>query len=308
MKRAISFALALLVAGLLCVVQQQPTARAGCLSLLGVGGPCGASPTYVGPGDVVSSASAWFGLRAYNAAYATGLGKIANICNPSDAACADVFSNASGNLNLGTIGGVTCANSVTVCTIKTLYDQSGTLQCSGAACNATQATIANRPTLQLNCFGGTKFCGSCGATTRMDSATATTINQPYTYVAFGLRPGSATGPILTNTDGTTFTRVIYFSAANTAAIFSTTSATATATDNVSHALLGMFNTSSSKMVVDGASTAGLVGAGNSTGFWTICTDTGTHLTGFFAEAGAYSGDQSASATSLSTNQHAYWDF
>jgi hypothetical protein len=70
----------------------------------------------------------------------------------------------------------------------------------------------------------------------------------------------------------------------------------------------MFNTSSSKMVVDGASTAGLVGAGNSTGFWTICTDTGTHLTGFFAEAGAYSGDQSASATSLSTNQHAYWDF
>ena len=90
----------------------------------------GSPPSYTGPGDVVSGAVAWWGLRAYNGTYAASLGKLANICTPLDAVCADVNSDTSGNFNLSGTGALLCNNSTSICTVKILYDQSGALSCS----------------------------------------------------------------------------------------------------------------------------------------------------------------------------------
>lgn len=83
----------------------------------------------------------WFGLRGFNAAYA---GPAINVCLPSDTACAD-FAISGGNLVVAPISGTSCNNSTTICTVKTIYDQSGQKRCTGSVpCNFTQATIANR--------------------------------------------------------------------------------------------------------------------------------------------------------------------
>jgi hypothetical protein len=93
---------------------------------------------YTGPGDIVSGATAWWGIRAYKTA---GLGtKVANICNSTggtDVGCADFNSNATtGIIESKTVSGITCPGAN--CTVKILYDQSGALSCSSAACDASQ--------------------------------------------------------------------------------------------------------------------------------------------------------------------------
>ena len=71
--------------------------------------PAGVS--YTGPGNVVSGASAWWGLRAYNAA---DLGNnLINVCNPGDGACVNMVSSAStGALVVTTVGGEACSFAV----------------------------------------------------------------------------------------------------------------------------------------------------------------------------------------------------
>lgn len=60
--------------------------------------------TYSGPGDIVASAAAWYGLRAYNAAYATpGTNKSVNLRRASDNATCDFVISATGALG-GTAG------------------------------------------------------------------------------------------------------------------------------------------------------------------------------------------------------------
>src|SRR5216684_5005777 len=93
---------------------------------------------FVGSGDIVGGWQVWYGLRAFSAAKRGT--KAINVCNVSDVACADFLTDATtGALVVTTVGGSDC--SVVVCIIKTLYDQSGALACTGA-CDNTQATIS----------------------------------------------------------------------------------------------------------------------------------------------------------------------
>ncbi len=113
----------------------------------------GSAPAYAGPGDVVSGALTWWGLRAYNAA--TKGNALINVCSPADAACADFSSDATtGALVIVAVGGHTCADD---CTIKKFYDQSGANSCSAAACDWIQNTIGNRATL-INFCHNSKPC------------------------------------------------------------------------------------------------------------------------------------------------------
>ena len=144
-----------------------------------------APPGYTGPGDVVSGASAFWGLRAYNAA---SLGnKVANVCNSTggvDVACADMFSSASTGLLVPlTIGGVACPQaSTSVCSVKTWYDQTGNGN------DVTQATVANRPTVWASCNGSlpcvlNQNYGSGSTGISPLSTTALAIATNYTIVA-----------------------------------------------------------------------------------------------------------------------------
>ena len=138
----------------------------------------GASPAY--PGDSATAAG-WWGLRAYSTASRGN--RLANICNPSDVACADIYSDAAtGKVVIPTIGGQNCA-SVT-CTVKTLYDLTGNGR------DMSQATIAYRPTLVANCIG-TQWCMAMGASTVLTSSYSG-LAQPFTVVAMTRRTSAGT--------------------------------------------------------------------------------------------------------------------
>jgi hypothetical protein len=58
--------------------------------------------SYVGPGDIVSGATAWYGLRAYNAAYAAGANNAINIRRASDNTTTNIVILANGKLDIAT--------------------------------------------------------------------------------------------------------------------------------------------------------------------------------------------------------------
>ena len=64
--------------------------------LLGTSRPTPAVSSYVGPGDVVSGAAAWYGLRGYNAAYSTGSNPAVNIRRASDSHTCDLLVTSAG--------------------------------------------------------------------------------------------------------------------------------------------------------------------------------------------------------------------
>lgn len=71
------------------------------LSLMGCTAPPTGGSSYVGPGDIVASATAWYGLRAYSAAVAaTGTQKAVNVRRASDNATQDILILTSGALNI----------------------------------------------------------------------------------------------------------------------------------------------------------------------------------------------------------------
>jgi hypothetical protein len=135
--------------------------------------PPQSAPSYTGPGDVVGSALGWWGLRAYNAAYATGSNPAAIICNQSTfTTCSTINILSNGKFDAATASGSSaCA---TTCVIKQLYDQTGNghhLTCSsGTAC----------PVLTFNCIGSLP-CMTFAAAQPMAASGPASTAQPYTW-------------------------------------------------------------------------------------------------------------------------------
>jgi hypothetical protein len=145
--------------------------------------------SYQGPGDIVSSASVWYGLRCYNSAYT---GNVADVYAPADATHTLLTCSSGGTINqtLQALS-TTCAVS---CTVKTLYDQ------TVSGLNLTQATIANRPTFIINCLGSLPCMSFDGSATFLNNVSFSTISQPYTFSAVnqGTIPGGITfGALMT---------------------------------------------------------------------------------------------------------------
>lgn len=99
-----------------------------------------AGATYTGPGDVVSGATAWYGLRAYNAAYAATPGKSVNLRRASDNVACDVNVATTGGLGLTTAtcnsstqGGITPAAFAGTDATATCTLASTTATCTGAS-------------------------------------------------------------------------------------------------------------------------------------------------------------------------------
>ena len=61
---------------------------------LTMAGPTGAGVAYTGPGDIVSGAAAWYGLRCYSAAKAS-LAKAINVRRASDNTSQDIGLTAA---------------------------------------------------------------------------------------------------------------------------------------------------------------------------------------------------------------------
>lgn len=264
--------------------------------------------TYTGPGDISANATAWWGLRAYSAAQRGT--KAANVCIPVDVACADLSTDAiTGKLVISTIGGSSCA--VVTCTIKTLYDQTTGGNCTGT-CDLTQATIATRPVLTLNCVG-TLPCMTftrASTTSMVSAAYGSTPAQPISASAVGERTATFTSfADMTSGRSGGSVQLGFGNSANTALLFAGTVQTATANDSTPHAVQGLYSGVASKLYIDGSSTtlsAGTNGLGGGDG---LSIGSGNNaLDGFVCEAGWWISDTSANFSAMNSNQRSFWGF
>jgi len=278
-----------------------------------------APPAYTGPGDVISGAAAFWGLRGYTAAFS---GAVANICDAATGAtCADA-TWAAGVLTLPTIGGSPCDNSVNICQVKTLYDQSGALACAGStACDLTQATAALRPTLVV--AGAANGCPAtsfpCMAFVRASTqcllkATSYTRVQPISVIFTGIRTGNTTLAQQVVAANSAALAIGWTTSADTIRISAGTGVNqASVVDNSWHAVQGIWSSSVGAISADGTTTTTnnganafsssslVLGAQNTT-----CTTSA--LDGKLVEAGIWPADITASIAALNSNAHSYWGF
>ena len=275
---------------------------------------------YVGPGDIVSGATVFYGLRAYNAASAGN--KIANLCNSTggtDVTCADAFSSASTGALVIPAGLVSICPGAN-CTVQTLYEQIGGGNCTPANCDMTQATIASRPVLTASCTPNNLACMSFVSSSsqnlgRGSNVFVTTINQPFSFSCVADRTGAtgSTSGIFAGS-GTNFNRQFSFDTTTRVFIFggSANVNSGTVSNNAWHALQGVFNDPSNSLVnVDGSSgTPGSGGTDNYTGPFAIGQDGfSDFLTGNITECGSWPiAFSSGQMTSMYGNQHTYWGF
>ncbi len=266
--------------------------------------------TYVGPGDVVSGATAYFGSKAYTLAYAMASGKAYNVCIASDIACGDLVFGSDGNVVISTIGGSSCA--IVTCTVKTAYNQSGTTSCTGSVtCDVTNATEANRPTFVANSLNS-QYCMVFSSGQGLNSAATILValqSQPYSLTGVAKRTGNTTG--YNNIIGAAGTAGIFFApSVNNAEVYAGTDLVVAATDNSFHAIQGGFNGGSSTASADGTTTSGAAGASSFSGTMNIGEDGGDHMVGVICQAGWWAGIafSGPNISALNSRDHSNWGF
>lgn len=260
--------------------------------------------TYTGPGDIVSGASFWFGLRAYNAAYATGSNKSANIRRASDNTTQDINILSSGNFDTSTAS--TFCNA-TSCFITKLYDQTGNAR------NVSQATAADQPQLSFSCIGSLPcavFPGSGVALGGVNCPVVTGVSDS----AVSIRTSAFTsqGNII-SCHAANNVLLAWWTTSGTITNFGGgTQIIATASNSVWHTIQAVYTSTTNAGVVnvDGTETTGTPGGGPSGSGLSIGNDAlggSVYLNGDLTEVGRWpllftSGNRS----SLCHNQHVYW--
>jgi hypothetical protein len=267
-------------------------------------GPNGSSPSssYIGPVDAVSGATEFYGLRAYNKAYATGTNNAITIRRTSDSTSTNIVILTSGALDVATAT-TFCAS--TTCFASTLYDQ-----ISGK--NVTQATTSAQPQLTFNCLNTSLPCltFSSASSQQLTTSGFVTSAQPNTLSFVAERNGN-TGSTNSVIGAFNASQVGYGPAANQAFIFAGSEPTVTAADNALHAVQGVLNGTSSSLNVDGTLT-GSLSAGSSSILQPVSIgssgNNGNYFQGLFAEAIVYEGVAmtSGNQTALCHNQRLYY--
>lgn len=261
-----------------------------------------ASTAYVGPGDIVSGATAWYGLRAYSAATASALTNAVDIIRASDSTTQTFTVLATGALDIASI---TTFLASTTGKVSKLWDQTGNGN------HLTQGTDANRPTFTLSGIGSLPVmtCASSAAPTL--SGTISTISQPWTVSAIYNNTNNAVfQSLVTNAASGLGVYIDDVSGANHIELEITSDLVASATDGSWHAIQAVANGASSDMNVDGSATTGSVSATSwTTSFNVGGTSANRGLNGKLVEIGIWpSAFSSGNSTSMSTNQHSYWGF
>jgi hypothetical protein len=291
----------------------------GCNSSIATGG----GGSYTGPGDVNGAAVAWWGLRAYNAAYAA----------PGTNPAADVIASGNGvvvcTLRIATTGGVDLAGSYCAgttpalacaaanggsCKVAQLYDQTGNGN------HVASDTLARMPLLTFSAVGslpGMTF--STASTSYLSSASVTGgPAQPFTVSYVAKRTGSTAalssvfggGGVAVQTGFDATAGNLYIYGGNVA-----TFGSGTITEGNFHAVQNIYITSTTSTInADGASSGALnEGSGDLTTATTLVVGAaafggGNGLTGVILECGVWAGNKSANTSSMNSNQHTYWGF
>ena len=260
--------------------------------------------SYTGPGDIVSGATAWYGLRGYNAAYSTGSNPAAIIRRASDNTTATINILSTGAFDTATAT-TFCAS--TTCYFTTMYDQTGNGN------TLTQGTNANQRQLVFNCIGSLPCIyfdtnGSGGFL----GTIASSLSQPYTMSAVSgptAGTGGETDIITLGTSVNGLSAGIQYYTSNTFALYAGGRVTAAYTfANVPYAFQAVFNGSSSILNISGTEFTGLNPSTSATGTyieWGVRTvqQAARHDMEIGIWSGAFSGTQ---RTNLCHNQYAYW--
>src|SRR5215475_13389161 len=136
---------------------------------------------YNGPGDVVSGANNWWGLRAYNAA-AIGNNAI-RLRRDSDNAEQNIATVSGGGLDSSAI--TTFKGAANLFVVK-LYDQ------TASANDLTQSTAANQPQFLLSVLGSLPGIFFVRASSLYLVGSVHSLSQPYTTSTVTQRTGSFT--------------------------------------------------------------------------------------------------------------------
>ncbi len=138
---------------------------------------------YVGPGDVVSGAAAWWGLRAYSSA-TTG-SKAVRLRASGDNAESDFVTLSIGSLDVASISAFLTLHGGSLFVV-TLYDQTGN------GLDVTQATSARQPAFTLSGLGSLPVISvlaandqGLGATTGLGNAVPYTMTTVQNYTNTG---------------------------------------------------------------------------------------------------------------------------
>jgi hypothetical protein len=274
------------------------------MGIIGDHKPAVTPAAYTGPGDVISGAKVWYGLRAYS--NATTVTKSIKLCDHLGTNCSDQNTTTAGDLDLTglTRGSDNCATAGSACLVTTVYEKTGAL-CSGT-CDVVQTTTAAMPTFIANCTNS-KPCMRSNGTTQFKSTNvlSTAASAPLSISGVGQRSavvtyadifGDVAGNIQIGFDTNSGLALLYAGTLDTYP---------SAAENTYHALNGLVNGASSKLNVDGTSTNLSIGSSSLSGFMCLfgCPN---FLGGDITEGGAWPGDQSASFNSLCHNQRIYW--
>lgn len=255
------------------------------------------SSSYSGPGNIASGAIAWWGLRAYNVAYATGSDPAADILRASDSATTTINILSNGNFDTATAVSF-CAS--TTCTVTKLYDQTG----NGNNTTAVAAPVA----LTFNCIGSLPCMNFNGTSHFLASPGGSNIPQPWTISAVAERTGAFTsfGSIYGDTSNE---QLMFTTSPNTVSVFGGVLLPGAATDSAFHALQGIANGASSNLYIDGTANSGSAGTNAFVATGATIGNGFNTLTGNMTEVGIWpSAFSTSTATNLSSNQHTYWGF
>jgi hypothetical protein len=257
----------------------------------------GAAP-YVGPGDVVSGAVGWWGLRAYSAAKAGT--KAVRLRRDSDNSESDFNTLASGKLDIASITAFQGAANLFV---TTLYDQAGTN-------NAIMTTVSQQP--QLIMTGSFPVMNDSNGAHWLTATNTVTQAQPFTRSWYARRTTDFT--VLGNEIGASVTSEAcgFYNSSNTAWLKANTlnNSAPGATDSVFNAVQCVMNGAAGDINVNGTVNT------TNTGTDTFSADTlylagggflNLYVKGDSVEFGywgiAFTSTQSAN---MSANQHAFW--
>ncbi len=259
--------------------------------LIGMGGAA-----YVGPGDVVSGASAWWGLRAYSAA---SIGNNAvRLRRSSDNAEQDFPTIAGGGLDAAAI--TSFKGGAATLTVRTLYDQTG---------NGNDATIVGgTATFNISDLNSLPtFTCSNGLGTEFNASGPTIANQPFTVSSVFIDDSSGGSfPVLFRS-GAGCDIFVEISSVPTVRLADGGTFDASISASTWYALQAVFNNTSSTAYINGSGTNGSVagtdGVGGTLRLWwngltARCTEMGVW-------ASAFNGTEQSL---IDNNQRSYWGF
>lgn len=133
---------------------------------------------------------------------------------------------------------------------------------SGNAHHATQATATSRPTARLAADG--KYEADFDGVDDRLIVTPLALAQPFT-LGLVAKQDVTTGTALYFVDSNTSPQVVFYRTSSAWRLFAGTALIGPASDTARHAFVGIYNGASSKIIVDGAETAGNAGANGYTG-------------------------------------------